>query len=225
MKTHWLISNRNKKVILFFSGWGTDFHPFKPLASTLYDVLIVYDYSDPACEIDLEEALNLYDECILIGWSMGVCYAHRNFPDKSCFSTAIAVNGTLCPIDKRYGIDPEFAVKTLKAWSEASRKKFNRRMCKGKSVLERFNENGVNRTIENQANELRVIIEEGYCLDEAPNVFDRVLISDKDFIIPTLNQKRYWQESVVIDVVGGHFPFYNWQSWDEMIDFISDNQK
>ena len=225
MNTHWLIRNGNNKVILFFSGWGTDFHPFKPLVSDLYDVLVVYDYSEPDCELDLEKAIEPYDKRILIGWSMGVCYAHRYFPDKSSFSISVAVNGTLCPIDKNYGIDPDFAVKTLEAWSEQSRKKFNRRMCKGKSVLERFTENGVNRTIENQARELEVIIEEDYCLTQAVNAYDQVLISDKDFIIPTLNQKTYWQGSVVKEVAGGHFPFYNWQSWDEMIEFISDNQK
>ena len=50
--------------------------------------------------------------------------------------------------------------------------------------------------------------------------FDKVIISEKDRIIPTKMQKNYWTNCVVESVVSldsGHYPFFNYNSWQEII--------
>ncbi len=192
--------------------------PFTPLKAVEYDVLMLHDYSDVTTDVNAAELSKKYSKMMLVGWSMGVLMGQQLFGrEKKSFQKRIAINGTLCPIDDRYGIPEETFRATLKNYNEATRLKFYRRMCKGKVYLKKFLEYQPKRDIANQRNELAGLIERKACLAADISMYTDVIISDKDFIIPTENQKRFWKESKVRYIEGTHFPFYIWKSWDEFI--------
>ena len=59
MKYKWLNRRENKKIILFFNGWGMDENVVKHLDSEDYDVLMFFDYKTLDTDFDL---LNNYSE-------------------------------------------------------------------------------------------------------------------------------------------------------------------
>ena len=52
---------------------------------------------------------------------------------------------------------------------------------------------------------------------EYEKFYDFALISSNDKIIPTQNQINFWQNNAPYKLLeSGHFPFYNFNSWDEI---------
>jgi len=53
-----------------------------------------------------------------------------------------------------------------------------------------------------------------------PNTGNEIKSESEDFIIPTLNQHHFWETQGVkpIRVPGAHLPFFQWNSWQELID-------
>jgi biotin synthesis protein BioG len=131
--------------------------------------------------------------------------------------SAIAINGTLCPIHDQFGIPVQLYNTTLNQFSQISRLKFYRRMCRSGRAFETFLENQPKRSVENQGRELAALQGHVHCdLADTP-IYTKIMIADHDFIVPTVNQKTFWQEHEVLRVKGGHFLFYDWNSWDELI--------
>ena len=62
MKQSWLHKQSLNKLIVFCNGWGMDEHPFRPLHSFGYDVLMLYDYSDLVHGLDIGKIFAEYDE-------------------------------------------------------------------------------------------------------------------------------------------------------------------
>ena len=55
MKSFWLNKQNNKNLIVFFTGWSFDYHPFQYLDCEKFDVLFIYDYNDLKIPQDLKE--------------------------------------------------------------------------------------------------------------------------------------------------------------------------
>ena len=110
MEYKWLNQDNNDKVIVFFNGWGMDESVVKHLCSDSFDVLMFYDYNSLNTNFDFKN-LNLYSKKYLIAWSMGVMCA--SLFNNIIYDKKVAINGTLLPIDARYGINPKIYELTI----------------------------------------------------------------------------------------------------------------
>lgn len=207
MKYKWLNRKNNKKLIVFFNGWGMDECVVKHLETEGYDVLMFYDYNSLDTDFDFKN-LNIYPKKYLIAWSMGVMTATLfdiNYASKT------AINGTLKPIDDQFGIPKKIYDLTLKGFSTKGAELFIKNMFNGKfeGVLPAYKPM---RDFENQKTELEALTHYQANLDFK---YDRVIISSADKIIPTKNQISFW--GIEPNIESGHFPFHNFSKWSELL--------
>ena len=202
MKYKWLNERNNNKLIIFFNGWGMDEAVVSHLEYEDFDVLMFYDYNSLITDFDFK-CLDKYIDKYLISWSMGVMIA-TNFGIK--YNSAVAINGTLKPIDEKYGIHPKIYDLTINGFNEKGQKRFIKTI---------FNDDfmpAINRNIEEQKSELSAI--KGYRADEK-FVYNKVFISNSDKIIPTKNQIAYWNKNANLE--GNHCPFDLFNRWSEFL--------
>lgn len=190
-----------------------DFNPLKHLSCEGFDVLAVYDYTD----LSFAEDISTYGEITLIAWSMGVLAASMVASDFK-ISRAIAINGTQRPVDARFGIHPKIFQLTLDNLDENTRDKFFENMFQSAEEVAKFQK--PERKIENQREELAFLQKLSLENVEFDFGFDTVLISNQDKIIPTKNQKNFWQTKKVkvVELSCGHYPFFKWNSFKEILD-------
>ena len=214
MKKLWINKKNNPDLLLFFNGWGMDEKPFNHLAvDNDLDILMVYDYTT----LDDVKELDAYKTVHLVAWSLGVFAAAKVLAGKK-FASAVAINGTLKPIDEGEGIAPAIFQGTIDLWSKAARMKFNRRMC-GIEHGKKFNSNAPERSIESQKAEL-IALQELITNSPVPgNIFQQAVISAKDKIFPLHAQETHWQNArIPIRVFDEpHYFFPELKSWKEML--------
>ncbi len=213
MKRLWINKRNNNELLLFFNGWGMDEKPFKHLAvDNDLDILMFYDYTT------LEDVTEFDDYKIvhLAAWSLGVFAAAEVLAGKE-FVTAVAINGTLNPIDEGEGIAPAIFQGTIDSWSEAARVKFNRRMCGLHS--KHFNANAPGRSIESQKSELTALQERITNKPAPENIFKQAIISANDKIFTMHAQETYWQNvRIPIRIFDEpHYFFPELKSWKEIL--------
>ena len=213
MQFNWLNQQNNPSLILFFNGWGMDACAVSSLACDGFDLLEINDYSTPTPLPAFQE----YDQTILIAWSLGLIAAAQSGIKADL---AIAVNGTLRPIDDRLGIPPAIFQGTIDNWHERGRNKFNRRMCGDRETLAHFSRTPPARSIEAQQQELIAIRNNVKTQPEPTNIFDIAIISSGDRIVPPAAQNAYWteQQTAFITLDAPHYLFNRWHSWKELID-------
>ncbi len=194
--------------------------PFAALTSVAYDVYMLYDYRRLTTVSDIESISEKYEQVHLVSWSMGVWAGQKLFADKrDLFDKSIAINGTLCPIHDNFGIPKKVFEATLAGYGESARNKFYRRMCKDKVNLGLFLSKQPQRTIEDQGEELAALQNMVDCLPAEESIYQAIIISESDLVVPSANQYDFWQGRPVIPVSGFHFLFNLWQSWDQLLDF------
>lgn len=217
MRIIWQYQKNRKKAVIFCNGWGMDCTPLRPLASQEYDILHLYDFRDMQDVDQILTEIAGYEQRILIGWSMGVWCGQNLFADHArLFSRTIAINGTLCPVHDRYGIPKDLFTGTMASWSEISRSKFYHRLAGGGEVERIFLRNQPQRALDSQQQELAYYLENTNCIAREKSIYREILVSDRDRIVPTANQREYWGNGIV-ELTGGHFPFYQWPGWDELL--------
>ena len=219
MKTSWLHNNGRKNLIVFCNGWGMDASPFQSLTSGDYDVYMLYDYRELSTSPDIEAVALPYDKVHLVSWSMGVWVGQKLFSDKKyLFNRTIAINGTLCPIDNEFGIPVEVFNATLADFGESARLKFYKRMCREKTNLQSFLASRPRRSLADQGEELVALKEQVDCCSADLSMYREIIVAEKDFIMPTANQLRYWQKMQVAQVSGHHFLFNLFSDWQQLLD-------
>lgn len=207
MKHFWLNkTNENKKLIIFFNGWGMDKKIVSHLDCEDYDVVVLYDYND--LELDTE-ALNLsqYTEKHIIAWSMGVMVATL-FNNLGEISSSTAICGTPFAIDNEYGIPERIYNLTIRGFSETSSKKFMERMFIEKPDMETFS----NRTFDSKLSELKKMLE---YKTNTEFKYTKAIVGSDDKIIPTKNQLNFWKKPTIIN--SGHCPFMLYKKWAELL--------
>lgn len=217
MQYHWLNKQNNKKLIVFFAGWSFDFFPFECLNSKDYDVLMFYDYNELNIPQQVQQEIRLYADKTLVTWSMGVFTAFILKDKLSEFDKKIAINGTPYPVDNEFGIPERTFNLTLKYAETGLQGKFYENVFSNDKFLQKYLKNPVQRTISNRVAELEAlnnfIKNKNFEYDN--EFYDIALVSTYDKIIPPKNQLNMWgNKAVTIDC--GHFPFYNYNSWDEI---------
>ncbi len=218
MLYHWINRQNNSKLIVFFSGWSFDFYPFEFLDCQNSDVLFVYDYNSIS---DLQITMENYSEKILITWSMGVFAGYILRDSFVDFDKKIAINGTPCPVSDNWGIPVKPFLLTLRHAKTGLEGKFYQNIFDKQEEFERYLKNPILRSIENRESELKSLYsrikEEQF---EYEKFYDFALISSNDKIIPTKNQINFWQNRASFKILeSGHFPFYNFKSWAEILEF------
>lgn len=214
MQSHWLNKQNNNKLIIFFTGWSFDYKPFEFLNCKDFDVLIIYDYND----LDLPQ-IPEYKEYFLISWSMGV-YTSYLLKDKlPKFTKKIAINGTPFPVNDEYGIPLKPFILTLRHAKTGLEGKFYQNIFNSEDEYTQYTKTQVERTIENRVSELNTLYSKIKSTDISyQNYFDTAIISNNDKIIPTKNQINFWKEKAEIKTVeSGHFLYYNFTSWNEIL--------
>lgn len=198
MKYKWLNKENNNKLIIFFNGWGMDESIVKHLEFGCYDVIMFYDYNDLNIDLNI---ISGYDTKYLTAWSMGVMIASKFNIE---YASKTAINGTLKPIDDKYGILPKIYDLTIKRLDV---NKFMKQMFEqGENIPE------INRNYENQRKELEAIKTYSANLDFK---YNKVIISSNDKIIPTSAQVRFW--NITPNIEAGHCPFYHYKTWGELL--------
>lgn len=202
-----------RKATLFFTGWGMDAAPFRAAFPKGRDCIVCHDYShldfDPEC-------VRRYDEVLVVAWSMGVWAAAHVLTRYSLrCAAAIAVNGTMHPIDDQLGIPRDVFAGTLAGLTPSSLAKFQRRMCASPESHSAFLSAPPRRDFADCLRELGAIVGMAGTGTEAPPMrWDCAVISSKDRIFPPANQLRAWDGSRVIQVKDGHFL----ASWEAVLD-------
>lgn len=203
MKYKWLNQKNNLELIIFFNGWGMDENIVKHLEFDSYDVLMFYDYNSLKTDFDMAN-LKKYSKKYLVAWSMGVMTATLFDID---YTAKTAVNGTLYPIDDKFGIPTKIYNLTVNGFSPIGAKKFIKNMFKENCELP-----DIERDFENQKSELEAL---KHYKANTNFRYDRIILSTDDKIIPTRNQKNFW--GIEPNTNSGHAPFNHFKKWGELI--------
>jgi pimeloyl-[acyl-carrier protein] methyl ester esterase len=216
MNAIWLHCHKHRQLILFFSGWASEHQHFRFLKTEDCDVLFCNDYRDDSVGIDMQRLTEQYESIVVIGWSLGVCAAYDTcLPWQQQISKAIAINGTLTPVDDAFGIPKLIFDGTHKNLSLSNLAKFNRRMFDNPEHHQWFAQHISTRTIDELKDELHTFNDVHHTQIEP--FFDKVVVSTNDLIFTHQNQLRFWEEKADIQQLqSGHFPFYLFTTWDEL---------
>lgn len=219
MKYHWLNRQNNTELIVFFAGWSFDEKPFEFLDCGGADVLFVYDYNE-ICVLG-KEIFAKYTKKTLLTWSMGVFAAYLLKDEFKDFDKKIAINGTPFPVDDTFGIPQKPFLLTLRHAKTGLEGKFYEKIFEKEEEFEQYSKTPVSRSIENRVEELKSLYEKIKSTKfDYEKFYDFSLISANDKIIPTKNQINFWQNCAPYKILeSGHFPFYNFKSWDEIINY------
>lgn len=220
MKSFWLNKQNNSSLIVFFAGWSFDNFPFVGINPTLYDILIVYDYNDLSLPKEFED-FSQYDNKTLITWSMGVFVAYELRDLFKDFNYKLVINGTVTPVDDEFGIPVKMFELTLKHAAKGLEGKFYQNVFLTDEEYGLYESYPVRRSIENRVSELENLYDliKNKKGQEYEKFYDFAIVSDSDKIIPPKNQIASHKNNNVpfITVPYGHFLFYNFSSWDEII--------
>lgn len=203
--------NGKKSLIIFFSGWALDFTPFAHLFSNEHDLLFVWDYRNTDFNFDFSG----YEKICAAAFSYGVFMSSfAKLPPLESFS---AINGTLCPYSKEFGINPRIFELTLNSLNSNTLLKFYQNMFSTQEEYEEFTafmpKNPDIAALKAELANIKTLSE-----TNTPNsTFTKVVIAQNDRIIPTKSQKNYWCNKTPIKQVNcGHFPFFKYKM-DELI--------
>jgi len=207
---------KNKTLLIFFNGWSMDERVISHLSTDGYDLICISDYT---IERDYQQLVSAkYQHRILIAWSFGV-YLAAHLLKNITFDLAIAVNGTLQPIDGEQGIAPEIFQQTVDGLSEINLLNFYKRCGVKKNISDFLTANISRRSIESLKSELELILSLYTNNQELANIFNHTVIGLQDRIFLPENQKTFWQNKCTIsEIPVPHYPFYGFSSWKEFID-------
>ena len=219
MKHIFLHDNENDKLILFFNGWSCDDRPFQNITCQDSDVIMLYDYRDLTLPTDVLKAISNYQNISVVAWSFGVWVAQQAlYPLKDKLQQTIAVNGTIYPVDKDFGIPAPIALGTLSGLSDKNLQKFHRRMFSKREDWSKFEGNYPQRSFDEVKNELFLLLEHFKVQKLKDDFYQRAIVGKDDLIFSAVHQLNYWQGQVeLIELNQGHFCFYEFKDWNEII--------
>jgi biotin synthesis protein BioG len=223
MKCDWIVRQGFGELLLFFAGWGMDRRLADGLAASVpasrgCDLLSCSDYRTGEIDSVTRNAFAAYDRITVVAWSFGVWTAvHTDLP---MVSRAVALNGTLFPVDSRRGIAPEVFHATLEGYSDENRRRFSRRMCGSSDALDHFLSMEPQRSTASQKEELASFAGRLETISGAPGFrYDHVIIGGRDMIFSPACQFAAWKgyaQTVIADMP--HYPFFHLDGFREVLE-------
>lgn len=217
MQTCWLTRSGQPSCLLFFAGWGMDPEPFRTIAPQDHDLLMFYDYrelNEPEPAAFLPRG---YQHLTLLAWSMGVWVAgHLLAGYRQQLGTAVAVNGTLTPIDDQAGIPAQAYAEMLATFSPHALLAFYRSMFVDQAGLELFLTNRPRRPVEEIRVELAALRSHYLVRGPAPDIYSRRFVGSRDRVFAARAQIRGWGRERCHTFQGAHFPFYD-PGWADLL--------
>lgn len=210
MQYYWINKKGNKKLTVFFNGWGMDEKSVQHMDSADFDIVVFFDYRNTDTDENIFDEINKYKEVYVAGWSMGVMMSTLFENKINDIISKIAIAGTPVPIDDKFGIPTKIYNLTANNFNDLSKKKFLRNM------FAVDNSKFINRTTEELKEEL--IAQKSYKAIETS--FTKAIIPTSDKVIPTQNQFNYWEkkpDTKIQTVECGHYPFFAIRNWSEII--------
>jgi len=215
MKFSWLNNSGNESLIVFFSGWSVEPEHMGFLKTEEFDVVMLHSYDSFELP-DINTAK--YKNVTVIAFSFGVFIASVAMKGKNIAKENFAINGTFKPVDNSYGIRKMVFEKTLSGLNDETFRQFKRNMFDDDAGFERFENSfktaetvaGLKKELEFIQNNLGKPVADN-------NMFGKVLISSNDRIMPARNQIEFWKNCKNEIMESGHFPFYKFESWSELI--------
>ena len=196
---------------LFFAGWGMDSRPFAWAADSPHtadcDFAVCYDYTD--IQLDKVNQANAklhgYSKVRVRAWSLGVYAASLVLPDMGCaISTAVAINGTLWPVDDELGIPHAVYDATAANLTAESLERFNRRMCGAHRAV--FEQRRPLRSVDSLRAELLHIRECAADLTRPQFTgWTQAVLSRHDKIFPIANMRRAWSATPQLELDEPHY--------------------
>lgn len=214
MEKVFISQSHQSRLILVFLGWGMDASPFANLRKNGFDVLVVYDYTglDDAATRDnafarLVREAERYEEVVVVAWSFGVRIAadflagcRMHLP----VTRAIAINGTTSHIHDTKGIPQAIFNGTLEHLSEASVRKFNRRMFDSADSFADYMLHAPARSFDSLKSELATFARISPADD--CGMFNIAIAGEADAIFPVRNQLASWNGVETETIAGApHF--------------------
>ena len=210
MEYRWLNHKNNNKLILFFNGWGMNESAIEHLLCEDYDVLMFYNYNSLSIDLDFAK---YYTEINLVSWSMGVFISGMVLnPILSRLNRITFINGTLKPIDEKYGISPKIYDLTVRFFSDESAEKFVSNMFSDRQKHKIKLREPIS-DLKNELIALQKYTEENISSDKI--VPTKIYISNKDRIIPSKHQSAYWNTEP--NTEGEHYIFDKFTKWSELL--------
>ena len=196
---------------LFFAGWGMDSRPFAWAADSPHtadcDFAVCYDYTDIQLDRVNQASAKIhgYSKVRVRAWSLGVYAASLVLPDMGCaISTAVAINGTLWPVDDELGIPHAVYDATAANLTAESLERFNRRMCGAHRAV--FESRRPLRSVDSLRAELLHIRE--CAADRSRPQFTgwtQAVLSSRDKIFPIANMRRAWPATPQFELDEPHY--------------------
>lgn len=263
MQTYTEINGNKKAILFFngwgmdqhpfrhLSHNGYDFIMFYDYSTLHFSNCPVSGICEEGCmdECIMQQIFSRYREIYIIGWGFGVWCASAAF-DKylirlghlghfhelkfwAKIKRAIAINGTLIPISRTWGITPQSYDKTVAGLPDNTiMEKFLHHMCHTKKEYDFYMANAPQRDA-SQAKEELVTIKENLFLSNSLT-WDTAIIGDNDIIFKTPRQKLFWENYSnisdgyipgtrrrfrhrVVEIPGSHYLFNKFTSWEELI--------
>ncbi len=208
------VDNNSSQILVILAGFALDEKPFRIMETKDSDYLYFYDYSDLAFEFDFSK----YKKKSVLAFSYGVFILGLLSEKFSDFEKKVCVNGTFNPVDKDFGINPKIFDLTLFNLSEESLLKFYSKMFDNNLDYEYFLENLPHRNIQNLKKELLNIKDLAITYKNKTLQPDKVYISKGDKIFPEKSQHNFWKNMLKFEIEAGHFLFYKFKSFNEMLD-------
>lgn len=210
------INHDKTRLLIFFAGFYTDPDCFVEFDNNTSDILFIYDYSDLNFDELYYFDFSPYVEINLIAYSYGVFAANEGYEFLPPLNKAVAISGTIYPIDENYGINPKIYDLMLNSFNEDVVHNFKMKM--------ELNSNGTikdaKRTVENLKEELINIKNYVQTRKIEMNLpFDAAVLTKKDRIIPYSAQKNFWNfHNNTFELNTGHFPFFEFENFDEILE-------
>lgn len=205
-------NNNGDELILFFNGWAMDEKPFLPLKSN-FDILFIYDYTDLNLNLDLD--FSKYKKINLMAFSAGAfmaAYLRNLLP---VIDLKVAINGTLNMLDEIQGV-PQNMFNEMENLNLDNVLDFRKKVTHTEREFHLFNQYQPDRNLKSSMDELSAL--KKYFTNPIDFDYDKIIIGQNDRILPTENQLNAWNSHKnVRKAKGGHFLFYNFSNFEELI--------
>jgi len=208
-------NNHSHDLIVFFSGWGCDYHQFVNLHDSK-NVLILYDYQNLTLDFDFSQYRNIY----IIAYSAGVFVASIMADKIPNIRQRIAVCGNPYLFDETLGIAPQ----TIQVFKDITldnyldfRKKY---MVFNDEEFEKYNRLQSLRTLESCQAELAILL--GMYQKNKSHInptFDKAIMAENDLIFNLKAQKGFYKERLSIIPNARHHIFFHFNCFEDIINY------